>query len=156
MDTLTVVPAAHAARIAIHTTSATQFIDLTARVEALVSASGITTGLVAVQSMHTTTGVIVNEDEPLLLDDFVALLETLVSARQRYRHDDMTQRGNVPADEPANGHAHCRALLLPTSTVVTISDGHLVLGRWQRIFLVELDGPRHRHLSVVAYGEARA
>lgn len=156
MDTLTVIPAAYASHIALRTTFATQFIDLTARIEALVGASGITTGMVAVQSMHTTTGVIVNEHEPLLLQDFLTLLETLVPAHGRYRHDDMTRRENVPADEPANGHAHCRALLLPTSTIVTVANGRLVLGRWQRIFLVELDGPRDRQLSIVVYGEVRA
>jgi secondary thiamine-phosphate synthase enzyme len=156
MDTLAVIPAARASRIPIQTTFATQFLDLTPRIDALVAASGVTTGMVVVQSMHTTTGIVVNEDEPLLLADFVAMLETLVPSSRDFEHDDMSRRRNVPADEPANGHAHCRALLLPTSAALTVEDRHLVLGLWQRLFLVELDGPRLRHLSVVVYGEVRA
>ncbi len=57
------------------------------------------------------------------------------------------------ADEPINGHAHCRALLLPTSVTLTIVGGQLSLGRWQRLFFVELDGPRRRELSAVIVGE---
>ena len=53
-----------------------------------------------------------------------------------------------------HGHAHCRALLLPTSACLNVVDGRLALGRWQRVFLVELDGPRHREVSLVAVGES--
>ena len=61
----------------------------------------------------------------------------------RYRHDDPAVRTvNLTADERPNGHAHCRALLLPTSVCLNIVDGRLQLGRWQRVFFVELDGPR--------------
>jgi thiamine phosphate synthase YjbQ (UPF0047 family) len=56
-------------------------------------------------------------------------------------------------DERPNGHAHCRALGLPTSVGLNISGGQLVLGRWQRVFFVELDGPRERELSVLMFGE---
>jgi thiamine phosphate synthase YjbQ (UPF0047 family) len=73
----------------------------------------------------------------------------------RYRHDDRALRTvNVNEDEPANGHAHCRALVLPTSVCLNVSRGRLVLGRWQRVFFVELDGPRDRALSVLVFGEA--
>ena len=61
---------------------------------------------------------------------------------------------NVAPGERPNGHAHCRALLLPTSALLNVAGGRLQLGRWQRIFLVELDGPRIREVSVLAFGEA--
>ncbi|MGC4083999.1 MAG: YjbQ family protein [Vicinamibacterales bacterium] len=59
-----------------------------------------------------------------------------------YWHDELPLRAGVGDDEPRNGHAHCRALLMPSSQLLTIADGALRLGRWQRVFLVELDGPR--------------
>jgi secondary thiamine-phosphate synthase enzyme len=45
-------------------------------------------------------------------------------------------------DESPNGHAHCLQLMLGASQAVPFADGELLLGTWQRIFLVELDGPR--------------
>ena len=73
-----------------------------------------------------------------------------------YRHDDPTARTvNLTADERVNGHAHCQALLLGASVCLNVIDGRLRLGRWQRVFLVELDGPREREISVVILGEAR-
>jgi thiamine phosphate synthase YjbQ (UPF0047 family) len=45
-------------------------------------------------------------------------------------------------------------LLLPSSVSLNVADGRLVLGRWQRVFLVELDGPREREISALLLGEA--
>ena len=47
-------------------------------------------------------------------------------------------------DESPNGHSHCMQLMLGASESVPVQDGELQLGTWQRIFLVELDGPRPR------------
>ena len=115
--------------------------------------AGIRVGLLNVSSAHTTTGIVVNEHEPLLLTDFEGCLERLVPRRTTYAHDDLVQREGVGPDEPRNGHAHCRALLLPSSAGLAVANGRLLLGRWQRVFLVELDGPRERELSVVLLGE---
>jgi secondary thiamine-phosphate synthase enzyme len=132
----------------------TEFMDITDRVARLVCASGISLGIVNVQSLHTTTGVVVNEHEPLLLEDFEATLLRTVPGDAVYGHDDRTLRSvNLVEDERANGHAHCRALFLPSSASVNIVDGKLLLGRWQRLFLVELDGPRRRTVSVMVVGD---
>jgi thiamine phosphate synthase YjbQ (UPF0047 family) len=61
---------------------------------------------------------------------------------------------NVTDTERPNGHAHCRALLLPSSVSLNVASGRLVLGQWQRVFLVELDGPREREISALLLGEA--
>jgi len=140
-------------RICIDTTEATAFVDLTDRLAAWLSQSGIRHGLVIVQSLHTTAGVIVNEHEPLLLDDFRELLRGIAPERLRYQHDDLEVRTvNLADAERVNGHAHCRALLLPSSVSLGVLDGRLVLGRWQRVFLIDLDGPRSRDLAVTAVG----
>jgi secondary thiamine-phosphate synthase enzyme len=152
----TLVPAAicRHTRIRVATTRAVEFIDLTARIEALAGEAGIHAGLVNIQSLHTTTAIVVNEHEPLLLADFDALLARAAPRDVPYRHDDMDARTvNLAPDERSNGHAHCHALLLGSSASLNVADGRLQLGRWQRVFLVELDGPRIREVSVLAFGE---
>jgi secondary thiamine-phosphate synthase enzyme len=145
----------HHVTIQLSTTRSTEFIDLTDRLERLVAESGIRSGIVNVQSLHTTTAVVVNEHEPLLLTDFQDLLEAAAPVRGPYRHDDTTARTvNVTDAERPNGHAHCRALLLPSSVCLNVTSGRLVLGQWQRVFFVELDGSRERQISVLVFGEA--
>jgi secondary thiamine-phosphate synthase enzyme len=140
--------------IRIHTERPTQFIDLTADLEAVIAASGIQWGLLNVQSLHTTAAIVVNEHEPLLLSDMAGLLERLAPVDGVYRHDNISLRTvNCVIGEPPNGHSHCRALLLAPSAALNVVDGHLQLGRWQRVFLVELDGPRTRDISVLLLGD---
>ena len=142
--------------IRVDTESPTQFIDLTADLEAFIEASGVQSGLLNVQSLHTTAAIVVNEHEPLLLGDMARLLERLAPADDVYRHDNITLRTvNCVIGEPPNGHSHCRALLLAPAAVLNVVDGHLQLGRWQRVFLVELDGPRTRGVSLMLLGERR-
>ncbi len=106
----------------------------------------------SVQSLHTTAAIVVNENEPLLLQDLRAALERAAPRHLAYRHDDFSQRAAVPPDEPANGHAHCQALFLRASETLGVAGGRLRLGRWQRVFLVELDGPRTRTAAVTVLG----
>ena len=154
MDTLTPASTCRLARIHLTTSHPTEFVDLTERLEAVVAEAGLRVGVVNVQTHHTTTGIVVNEHEPLLLTDFEATLEGAAPRDGRYRHDDASIRTvNLTPEERRNGHAHCRALLLPSSAGLNVTKGRLLLGRWQRVFFVELDGPRDRELSVLAFGE---
>jgi secondary thiamine-phosphate synthase enzyme len=156
METLAGTSTCRHQTIRIATERSTEFIDLTERLEALVAEAGIRLGVVNVQSLHTTTAIVVNEHEPLLLADFVALLEKAAPGDAGYRHDDVVVRTvNVTADERINGHAHCRALLLAPSACLNVVDGCLQLGRWQRVFMAELDGPRERQISVLILGDGR-
>ena len=142
-------------KIRINSERSTQFIDLTDGVEALVAEAGICLGFVNLQTLHTTTAIVVNELEPLLLSDFATLLENAAPRDAGYRHDDVRIRTvNVTPGERLNGHAHCRALLLGPSACLNVTRGRLLLGQWQRVFLVELDGPRERDVSVIILGEA--
>jgi secondary thiamine-phosphate synthase enzyme len=81
------------------------------------------------------------------------MLERLSAAAGIYQHNDLTRRvGEMEPDECANGHAHCQHLLLGGSENIPIADGRMELGRWQRIFLLELDRPRDRQLVVQVFG----
>jgi secondary thiamine-phosphate synthase enzyme len=138
--------------VELRTQRSVQFVDLTALVVERVRRSGVEQGIVTVQSRHTTAGVLVNENEPLLLEDLQDMLERWAPAGARYRHNDLEARPGAPADEKPNGHAHARALLLGVSVCLNVAGGAIDLGHWQSIFLVELDGPRRRAVSVQVLG----
>ncbi|GAC1645475.1 MAG: hypothetical protein NVS9B11_16670 [Candidatus Dormibacteraceae bacterium] len=127
--------------------------DITELLREEVRKAGMRMGRLYIQSLHTTLGLAVNENEPLLLRDFMSLLERIAPEGAGYEHDDFARRIDIAADEPINGHAHCRQLLLTGFATVLVEDGHLVLGQWQSVFAVELDGPRHRQLALQLDGE---
>jgi secondary thiamine-phosphate synthase enzyme len=140
-------------RLRFATTHATEFVDITDRLREEVRQAGMRMGRLHLQSLHTTVGLTVNENEPLLLRDFEALLNRLAPANAGYEHDDFARRFDIAMDEPVNGHAHCRQLLLTGSATLLVEDGDLVLGRWQSVFAVELDGPRRRELAIQLDGD---
>lgn len=106
------------------------------------------------QSLHSTAAVVVNEHDPLLLVDFSDLLARVAPKDAPYRHDDPNAQTLPPAPgRRPHGHAHCKALLLPSSALLNFAEGRLQLGHWQRVFLVELDGPGTRDVSVLFIGE---
>jgi secondary thiamine-phosphate synthase enzyme len=154
METLAAPAICRHVNVHIPTTHPTEFIDLTDRIDRFVADAGLRVGILNIQTLHTTTAIVVNEHEPLLLTDFQTMLEAAAPGDGRYRHDDTAARTvNVTDGERSNGHAHCRALLLPSTACLNVTSGTLRLGRWQRVFLVELDGPRDREISLVALGE---
>jgi secondary thiamine-phosphate synthase enzyme len=140
-------------RIDFATTHPTQFVDITSRIRHEIERAGLRNGRVYLQSLHTTLGLAVNENEPLLLSDFKSLLERIAPAGAGYEHDDFARRIEIQLDEPVNGHAHCRQLLLSAFATLLVEDGELVLGRWQSVFAVELDGPRRRQLALQMDGD---
>lgn len=130
-----------------------QFIDLTDEIRSLVRCSGIRNGLVNVQTKHTTTGIIVNENEPLLLQDLRRTLENLAPRQASYSHDNFDLRTvNMTPEERPNGHAHCKALFLRSSETLNVVNGKLDLGRWQSLFFLELDTARKRSISITILG----
>ena len=141
-------------RLRIRTAQPAEFVDITDRVSSLAAEAGLTLGFINVQALHTTAAIVVNEHEPRLLEDFLARLDALAPRDGAYRHDSAERSPTDPEERP-NGHAHCQALLLSPAACLNIVDGRLLLGRWQRVFLLELDGPRARDLAIVMAGEGR-
>lgn len=147
------VPLVHQARLHYVTAGALDFIDITDAAQAAIAASVARHGVAVVQSLHTTAALIVNEAEPLLLEDLRAALARFAPCDVPYRHDDFSRRTvNMTPDEQPNGFAHCRALVLPSSVTLAVQGGRLCLGRWQRVFLVELDRSRERTVVVTVLG----
>ncbi len=139
--------------IHLNTQECLQFIDLTDLLIELVRKSAVRDGMVNVQTKHTTTGIIVNENEPLLLQDMKKTLEKLAPRDMEYQHNDFKIRtDNLCPQEGKNGHSHCKAMLLGTSETLNIVEGTLQLGQWQRIFFIELDRAKKRTVSVTVLG----
>ena len=142
----------------LETTGCGQLLDLTDDVEEMVTRSDVRNGVAVVYSPHTTCAVIINERERGFMQDFADMLDS-VAPREGlyYRHDDLTIRTEGLEDDPhetPNGHSHCRAALIGSaSQSVPIVDGHLSLGRYQRIFFCELDRARERKVFIQVMGE---
>jgi len=135
------------------TTGPRQFIDITDDVARIVASSGVVDGWVTVFSKHTTAAIRINEHEPELLKDLSRLLGSVAPETAAYLHNDFAVRTvNMNEDESPNGHAHCQHLLLGASETIPLVDGQLMLGRWQRVFLIELDRGRARDVVVSLMG----
>jgi secondary thiamine-phosphate synthase enzyme len=143
--------------VCVETRRSVEFVDLTAMLSSVVDGLGLHDGILTLQTRHTTTGLMINEHESLLLGDLEAMFERLVPASIAYAHDDLSLRAaNVAPWERRNGHAHCRAALLRTSESIPVSEGRLTLGRWQSVFLVEFDGGQRRELALTLVGTVAA
>jgi secondary thiamine-phosphate synthase enzyme len=119
--------------------AAKECIDITDRVRSIVKHGGARAGLCHVMVLHTTAAVVVNEfDDPNIGRDLLTALDRAVPDHARWLHDRIDD----------NAHAHIKASVLGPSELVAVRDGDLLLGTWQRILLVEFDGPRSRKLSV--------
>jgi secondary thiamine-phosphate synthase enzyme len=143
---------------AVHTRgSAPTFYDCTELARGVVTRSEVIQGHLIAVTAHTTCGLIVQENEPLLLADLCDRLRRFASCEEVYRHNEMDIRTiNVCGpDECANGHSHCQHALLGSGVTLPVRGGEIVLGRWQRLLLVELDHPRPRDFTVQVTGVAR-
>lgn len=138
----------------IQTKKGPEFIDLTERIKKIVEETKIKNGIVTIFSKHTTAAIKINENEPLLIRDMENFLNKLAPLEAEYNHNDFQRRTvNMCDDECANGHSHCQHLLLGTSERIPILNGEIILGLWQRIFLVELDRARKREVVIQIIGE---
>ncbi len=139
--------------LSIKTSNCLEFIDITEQIIDLVKKSQISNGIINIQTKHTTTGIIINEHEPLLLSDIKSTLERLVPQEISYQHNNFKIRTvNMTENERENGHSHCKAIFLRTSETLNIFAGEIQLGTWQRIFLLELDSSQTRNISVMLMG----
>lgn len=126
--------------------------DLMPGIKNAVAKSGIKNGFVTVTSQHTTTAIVINENEERLVEDVKTFLNRLIPPGDRYLHNDIALR-DCPPDEPENAHSHLAAMLLGSSEVIALAEGELVSGQYQSVMLYELDGPRSRKVNVQVYGE---
>ena len=118
-----------------------EIIDITSAINDLID---VDNGIISIFSRHSTTAIVVNENESGLLSDFEFMLENLVQDKFTYEHDRIDN----------NARSHLKSFLLSSSECLPIRNSRLDLGTWQSVFFVELDGPRsNRTLSLTIIGE---
>jgi len=123
-----------------------EVINITPRVQQLVSETDIKNGTVTLFVPGSTAGISTMEFEPGLLSDFQSMWEQNVPKNITYSHDRRWGDGN--------GYSHLRASLLGPSLVIPFADKSLTLGTWQQVVLVDFDNrPRSRQVILQIMGE---
>ena len=123
--------------IEVRTGGSQDIVDITSQVREIVKNSGVRDGICVVFSMHTTAGITINENaDPDIKTDMIAGLSRAFPERDDYRHME------------GNSHSHLRTSCVGPSQTLIVSDGNLLLGTWQGLFLCEFDGPRTRRVVV--------
>jgi len=122
------------------------YINITDKVQEIVTKSGIKEGLCLVNAMHITASVYINDDEDGLLKDYDDWLEKLAPHEpvSKYRHN------NTGED---NGDAHLKRQVMGREVVVAVTKGKLDFGPWEQIFYGEFDGRRRKRVLVKIIGE---
>ncbi len=117
-----------------------QMVDITSEVRRIVRDSGVKEGMCFVFSKHTTAGITINENaDPDVQTDMLHGLDKAFPDRPEFRHME------------GNSFAHLRTSCVGPSQSIIVSEGDLVLGTWQGIYLCEFDGPRDRRVAVKVY-----
>jgi secondary thiamine-phosphate synthase enzyme len=115
-----------------------QIIDITARVAEIVAKSTTREGICCVYTPHTTAAITINENaDPNVCEDILEALAKLIP-EGIWRHDRIDN----------NAAAHIKASIIGPSEAIPVRAGRLMLGRWQAVMFVELDGPRQRQVIV--------
>ncbi len=135
-------------KITFKSTAQVEFIDITDYVQKVVDNSGIRDGYVCVFLQHTTMGVMINHNEPMLLQDFMRVLHRLAPSDEQYSHDIFELKKTNKSDGRSNGHSHCKAMLVGTHIAVPVENGIMMLSDLQSILAVEFDGSRKRDAVV--------
>lgn len=115
-------------------------IDITPKIEDIITESELNEGNALVFVPGSTAGVTTIEYEPGLLKDYPDFLERLIPSDKNYKHDDTWHDGN--------GYAHLRSSLQGTSITIPFIGGELLLGTWQQVIVVDFDN-RARERKVI-------
>ena len=121
-----------------------EYINITDRVQDVVTKSAVREGMVLVSAMHITAGVYVNDAEDGLIQDIDEWLEGLAPFKRGYRHHRTGE---------TNGDSHLKSLLVHHQVIVPVTAGKLDFGPWQQIYYAEFDGQRRKRVVVKVIGE---
>jgi len=129
--------------IGIKTNKSIEILNITSQIFQSVQESKISEGITLVYSPHTTTALIINENEPGLVKDMEGAIKCLIPWNKSYAHNVIDH----------NAPSHVVGAFLGNSLNLIVSKGTLELGTWQSVFLVELDGPRSRKVRIRIIGK---
>lgn len=136
-------------RLTIDTKGDVELINITSIVKDVVKSAGVSDGIVYVTTMHTTSGITVNEGLPDVEADLLTMLENTAPEFGDYRHQRF-----LPSDGQmaVNSCSHQRSLLTGMQVAFPIENGAMVMGERQTIYFAEFDGPLHRKYVVHVLG----
>jgi secondary thiamine-phosphate synthase enzyme len=124
-------------KINIKTSQRIELIDITDKIQSMVSKAKAKDGVCFVFCPHTTAGLTINENaDPQVKCDIINTLNKLVPENAGYAHSE------------GNADSHIKSSLVGSSLTIFIEDGQLALGSWQGIYFCEGDGPRSREIWV--------
>jgi secondary thiamine-phosphate synthase enzyme len=124
-------------KINVRTNSRVELLDITGKIQSVISKGGVKDGVCFVFCPHTTAGLTINENaDPQVTRDIVNALSKLVPANAGYAHSE------------GNSDGHIKSSLFGSSLTVFVEAGSLALGTWQGIYFCEGDGPRSREVWV--------
>lgn len=132
--------------------------DMTEDTRAWAQESGIRNGLMTIQALHTTCVIALNElDEPCLVGDLNAFYRDMVPKNKPYLHNSKIRTKNLCDDDKKcdrNADAHIKSFLFgAASQTLVIRDGKPIYGRWQKLCIIDFDGPRERQVAVQIIGQ---
>ena len=122
----------------IRTPSRNAFLDISDRLQNILSENGCKSGIMTVFTPHTTAGITINENaDPDVQHDLKYKLNEMIPKDEAaYRHDE------------GNSDSHLKSSLFSPSLGLIYENGRLLLGIWQAVYFSEFDGPRTRKVYV--------
>ena len=122
----------------VRTSKRSEFVEITAKVQSILTESRVERGICIVFVPHTTAGITINENaDPDVVNDMTGALDKIAPWESRdYQHSE------------GNSAAHVKASMMGSSVHVPVAGGQLQFGAWQGIYLCEFDGPRTRKVWV--------
>jgi len=139
----------HSADLTVSSSKSMEIVDVTEQVDRVLAESRIRNGVLNLWVPHTTAAIMVNEHEPNLWEDILTILGQLVPPSVNYLHDAKYARST----KEQNARAHILNCLVKPSISLPIEEGRVLLGTWQSILFLEMDGPRTRSIHAKIMGE---
>ena len=120
-------------KISLKTNKRIELVDITGKVQSVVTKSKVKDGVCFIFCPHTTAGLTINENaDPSVQADLINTLDRLVPEAAGYSHAE------------GNSDAHVKSSLFGQSLTIFVEGGRLALGTWQGVYFCEGDGPRSR------------
>lgn len=115
--------------------------DITNQIEEIVRRSEIKDGVCTIFALGSTSAILINENEPMLIQDIKDSLEKIAPKNEIYHHTE-------------NAYSHIKSAILGNSQSIPIKECKLLLGTWQSIMVANFDiDDREREISVTVVGE---
>lgn len=133
----------HTEYLEIKTEKRKQILNITDKIQQIITQSGIKQGIALINPMHITASIFINDEESGLKQDFMEWLEKLAPNQTNYQHH---QTGEDNAD------AHLKRTIMGRETTVAITNSRLDFGTWEQIFYGEFDGQRPKRILIKVIG----